>query len=147
MALNQGRPIFDVATRLKDLTAILATAASQVAGVDKILDVGLDAKFIGVAQVNVTALNVSAAANLYTIRIEGSDSATFAGTTVKELAILRLGHATAVGLSGIASVVGQYTLHLSNEVNGARFRYIRAHITVAGSPVTITCEIFLSKSC
>lgn len=132
---------FDVNLQLKDSAAVTSTAAAQVSGVAKVVDLGagrVDAKVIN----NVTAANVSAAANKYTLTLQGSNDAAF-GSFVT-LANLELGHATALGEA--ARSTGVWEQPFNNVVAGTIYRYVRQYITIAGSPVSITHEAWIAKS-
>lgn len=141
MARNQKDETFDYDLRLKDAGAVAASAAAQVGGAAKVLDVGaarVDARTI----VDVSAITVGAADQLYGIEMQFSNDSTFA-TGVVIGPSLRLGHQTATGASA-ASTVGRYELPWTNEVNGVTYRYARAYTRVAGTGPSInyTANVF-----
>lgn len=138
MGNMQNKSTFDANLELKDSYAVTASAAAQVDSAAKVLDLGGTngtPVVEGKAIFDVSAINNSAAANKYTLAIEGSTTSAF--STKYVLAKIELGHATATG-EAAAKGTGQWVLPFSNEVNGTPLRYIRHYVTIAGSPVTIT---------
>ena len=134
---------FDASLQLKDSYALTATAAAQVSSAAKVVDLGpgqVTAKVVH----NVTAANVSAAANKYTLDLQASNDSTFA-TVVVSLGKFVLGHATALGESSARST-GTFEQPFTNNVNGTNYRYVRQYVTIAGSPVTITHHSFMAKA-
>ena len=132
----------DMNLQLKDSAAVTATAAAQVSGAAKVIDLGagrVDAKVIN----NVTAINNTAAANKYTLTLQGSNTADMSTGNVT-LAKMELGHATALGEA--ARSTGVWEQPFTNELNGTVYRYVRQYITIAGSPVSITHEAWIAKS-
>lgn len=133
MALQRNRmdATFDFALRLKDAGAIGASAAAQVGGVDKILDMGA-ARFDGRVIVDVTACEVDTGNEKYQIMVQGSTSPTFA-SGVWNLAALILGDSS-VSLETVDTAATRHQeIPFTNEVNGIVYRYIRLYTFVAGT--------------
>ncbi|AOG04134.1 hypothetical protein [Bosea sp. RAC05] len=84
---------FDAALELKDAGAVTASAAAQVGGSAKILDVG-NAQFEAMLIVDVTAMDVANADERYEIILQGSNSSTFA-SGIENLAAIELGASAA----------------------------------------------------
>lgn len=134
---------FDANLKLANVgAAITASAEGKIGSTAKILDVGL-ARVDARAVIDVSALNVSAAANKYTFSIQGSNSATFA-TIGANLGQMVIGHKTATG-NAAANTVGRYEVQFTNEQDGVLYRYIRLYTTIAGSPVSITFTANVAK--
>lgn len=95
--------------------------------------------------VNVSAIDVASTDEIYTIRLEGSNSASFA-SGIEELASMTLSAAAAApGNGDVGSDAGRYTVTGSNERNGRTYRYVRLHNTVAGTTPSITYQSDLGK--
>lgn len=124
---------FDYALIMKDAGLVAATAAAQVGGVDKILDVGagrIDARVI----VDISACEVATGNEEYRITVQGSSSSTFA-SDVWNLGAIEVGDSS-VSLESADTVAGRREVHFCNEVNGTTFRYLRVHTFVAGTIAT-----------
>jgi hypothetical protein len=133
---------FDALTQLKDAGAVAASAAAQVASVAKILDMGAG-RFDGTVVVDVSAIDVSSADEIYDIIIQGSNSASFA-SGVENLAQLNLAAAAVRDGGGQVSTVGRYELGVTNEQADVIYRYVRAYTKVAGTTPSINYTAFLS---
>lgn len=126
---------FDYATRLKDAGLVAASAAAQVGGADKILDVGaqrLDARVI----LDFTAIEAASNDEFYLISIQGSDSSTFASTTHVNLASQVVGDATKTGEGLDSTPAARREMPFCNEINGHIYRYLRIYTFVAGTIAT-----------
>ena len=133
MALQRNRrdATMDYSLRLKDAGAIAASAAAQVGGADKILDMGA-ARFDGRVVVDVTACEVDTGNEGYKIWVQGSTSPTFA-SGVWILGGLSLGD-SAVSLETVDTAATRHQeIAFCNEVNGVVFRYIRLYTVVIGT--------------
>jgi hypothetical protein len=126
---------FDYATRLKDAGLVAASAAAQVGGSDKILDLGgahrIDARVI----VDVTACEVATGNEKYCIKVQGSSSSTFA-SAVWNLGEITLGDSSVSLESTDTAATRRQEIAFTNEVNGTCFRYIRIYTEVAGTIAT-----------
>jgi hypothetical protein len=132
---NQRSYTFDATMQLKDAGLIGASAAAQVGGSNQILDVGAS-PFMGVAVIDVSAIEIDTGNEDYQIIIQGSNSASFA-SGIENLAALDLG-ANSSGRKGGAqdSIAGRYELPFLNVQRDTVFRYIRAYTLVAGTIAT-----------
>ena len=142
MPTNQKNATYDALLLLKDSAAVTATGVAQVAGANKILDLGaarLDYRIIN----DVSAIKTSATDESYRLRVQLSNSSTFASGVVTHSA-LELGAPSATG-NTIATPVGRYEKQGSNEVNGTIYRYMRVAFVVAGTAPTITNTSYLVK--
>jgi hypothetical protein len=124
---------FDYNLRMKDAGLVAASAAAQVGGADKIIDIGagrVDARVI----VDVSACEVATGNEQYIVIVQGSDSATFA-SGVWNLGATMLGDSS-VSLESADTVAGRREIHFCNEVNGTVYRYLRVYTFVAGTIAT-----------
>ncbi len=143
MPRNQKDATYDNATLLKDSGAVTASAAAQVLAANKILDIGL-ARLDGRVICDVSAITVATADNLYQIKCQFSNSATFASGVIGG-SVLMLGHATMLVGESVASVIGRYELWFTNELNGSLYRYMRMYTQVAGTTPSINYTAFLAN--
>jgi len=119
---------------MKDAGLVAASAAAQVGGSNKILDMGAG-RFEGVLVVDVTAIEIASNDEEYDIIVQGSSSSSFA-SDIQNLGQLNLG-ATEVRQGGaIDSTTGRYELLFTNEQDDTVYRYIRVYTVVAGSIAT-----------
>lgn len=135
IARNSRDFTFDYALRLKDAGLVAASAGAQVGGADKILDVGagrIDARVI----LDFTAIEAATNDELYIICIQGSDSATFGGTTHTNLGACVVGDPTKTGEGVDSTATQRRELAFTNEVNGHVFRYLRIYTVVTGTIAT-----------
>lgn len=121
---------------MKDAGLVAASAAATVAGAAKVADVGnglVNAELV----VDVSAIEIASNDELYSIAVQGSDTADFtAGTPViEELAVLNVG-ASEVLAGNQDSAAGRYVLPFRNEKCGTVFPYLRVYTTVAGAVAT-----------
>jgi hypothetical protein len=122
---------------LKDAGLIAADAAAQVAAADKRVDLGLG-RFDGRLIFDVTAIEVASGDELYRLKWQLSNSATFASGVIGQGQI-DLGNLVAsgrVGETDTDSVVGTYEIGVCNEVNGTLYRYGRVYTDVTGTIAT-----------
>lgn len=136
---------FDALLQLKDAGAITSSAAAQVSGSNKILDMGAG-RFDGVVTVDVSAIDIVSNDEEYNIIIQGSNSASFA-SGIENLAMLNLGATEVRDGGGQDSTVGRYEIHVTNEQADTVYRYIRAYTFIAGTSTTpsINYTAFLSN--
>lgn len=124
---------YDTALLLKDAGVVAASAAAQVAGADKILDVG-DAEVHGELQIDITAIEVASNDERYAVILQGSDSATFA-SGIENLAERNFGAVEVVGGSA-DSLVGRYRVPFTTNASGTLYRYLRIYTFIAGTIAT-----------
>jgi hypothetical protein len=132
---NQKDFTFDYAMRMKDAGLVAASAAAQVGGADKILDIGaqrLDARVI----LDFSAIEAATNDEYYLISIQGSDSATFGGTTHVNLATCAVGDPTKTGEGVDSTAAARREMAFCNEINGHVYRYVRIYTFVAGTIAT-----------
>lgn len=145
--------IFDSLLQLKDAGAITASAAAQVGGSNKILDLGatLPTSNQPVAEVNadvvidVSAVDVSSTNETYTIHVQGSNSSSFA-SGIANLASLELNY-TPTGGADVVAAVGRHLMRFTNWKNGTLYRYIRLYTVCGGTTPSINYTGFLAKDC
>ncbi len=131
---NRSTGTFDASLEFKDAGLVAATAAAQVDGANKIVDLG-EARWEGTMYFDVSAVEIASNDELFTVAIQGSDSSTFA-SGIENLAMIDFG-ATEVRKGGaIDSTTGRYELGFSNVQDGVTYRYCRVHTTVAGTIAT-----------
>ncbi len=140
---------YDTNLLLKDSTALTASAAAQVAAVNKVFDTGFvsggpGALFKGIAVLDVTAMDISSADEKYVLIIQGSNSPTFA-SGIENLAELDLG-ATASRNGGAGnSLIGRYEVSFQNEQADVMYQYIRHYVLISGTTPTITHTCFVGR--
>lgn len=125
---------FDYDLRLKDAGLVAASAAAQVGGSNKIVDVGAQ-RFDGRVIIDVSACEVATGDEKYVIIVQGSSSSTFA-SNVWNLASIPLGDST-VSLESADTAAGRrQEIAFCNEVNGTVYRYLRVYTQVVGTIAT-----------
>ena len=141
--ISRFNRIVDAQTILQDdTTAVTTSTYGTVGGSTKTLDVGTgQIEFTAVIDIN--AIVVGTADNIYRIHIAGSNSSTFANTIVL-LATLTIGHATATGESLTSPTTGRYFLRGHNTKYGTAYRYLRVQWVPAGTGLSIDGECYLS---
>lgn len=136
MARQQKDFTYDNATLLKDAGLVAASAAAQVSGSAKVLNMGAS-RFDGRVIIDATAIEVDTGDELYTIIAQGSNSPTFAGggTPTVNLGAVLLGHSSTT-LETASTAIGRRELAICNEVNGVTYQYVRMFTKVAGTIAT-----------
>lgn len=125
---------FDKNLLFKDAGVIAASAAAQVAAVDKIIDTGggpslWEAEMV----VDVSAIEVATDEH-YEIEFQVSNSATFASVYHAQVT-LNLGHASVIG-GDTDTPAGRYVFGVSNYFGGTVYRYVRLFTRIAGTIAT-----------
>jgi len=124
--------------------AITADSDGQVAGADKIHDVG-QARFEAVMLIDVSAIDIVSNDERYVVLVQGSSSPTFA-SNIENLAAIELG-ATEVRSGGAKdSTIGRYELPFCNEQDSEIYRYLRIYVDVAGTTPSLTFKAWASTS-
>lgn len=122
---------FDADLLLKDAGLIAASAAAQVAGSPKVLDVG-PARMDGVVVIDVSAIEIASNDEEYDIILQGCALADFS-SGIESLAQMNMG-ATEVRQGGAKdSETGRFEMLFTNEQDGTVYRYLRLYTVVAGS--------------
>lgn len=141
MSRNATRT-YDAALLLKDSYAVaVASAAGQVGGQNKIIDLGSGWTH-GFVRFEVSAMDVATGDEIYTLALEFSNSSTFASGIVRGVEI-QVGDA--VPLAGdIDMDAGRYELPFTNEIDGTIYRYVRTWTvaSITGSSITHTAALF-----
>ncbi len=142
--MRQSKDVtFDALLQLKDAGLVAASAAATVGGQARIVDLG-KAYLEGRVIIDVSAIEVASGDEGYRIRMQISDSSTFA-SGVFTAAVLPLGDSTTTGASA-DSTTGRYTLGFSNEMGGVQYRYARLYTEVVGTVATgINYTAFIAK--
>ncbi len=133
----------DIDLILKDAGLVASSGVATVDGSAKVVDLGAGL-VMGELYLDVTAIEIADDDELYTIRLQGSNSATFA-SGYEDLLSLDLGAAEV--LSGDKdSETGRYLLPFRTEKNGTTYRYVRLYTTVDGTVGTgINYSAWLAK--
>lgn len=99
----------------------------------------------GIVVCNITAVEVDTGDELYTISLQGTNTAAFGGTDIVDLCMFKLGDAAVLpGASDLTT--GIVTMHFCNEFLSTVYRYLRLYITIAGTIATgINFSAFLTK--
>lgn len=126
---SRNSQTFDYALRLKDTGAITASAAAQVGGVAKVLDVGLGARMTGKVVIEISALDFTTTDETYDIALQGSDAA--AGTFV-ELGSIKV------------TAAQRYELHFVNAIDKTLYQFLRLFTTVGGTTPSINYTAFVA---
>lgn len=134
MARNQFDQTHDDEMLFKDAGLVAADAAAQVDGSNKIVDLGLS-RFDGVMFIDVSAIEVASGDESYRIKIQFSNSATFASGVIGGPQ-LHLGDSSVLIGESADSTTGHYELPFCNEVNGTLYRHARIYTDVAGTIAT-----------
>jgi hypothetical protein len=135
--------MIDVTHILKDAGLVAASAAGQVDGSDKIVDLGngiVEGKLV----VDVTAIEIANNDEAYRISLQGSSKADFADT-IEELASVELG-AQEVLAGDQDSTTGRYQVPFRTEKNGTVWPYVRVYTEVVGTVASgINFSAYLNK--
>lgn len=134
MARNQKDFTPDTGTLLKDAGLVAADAAATVAAAAAILDLGL-ARMDGRVIIDVSAIEVATGDEIYRIKTQFSNSASFASGVIGGPQY-HLGDSTTLVGESADSVVGRYEMPCSNEINGTLYRYMRIYTDVTGTIAT-----------
>jgi len=131
------------------VSSIVTSQAGINLEVAKIVDLG-DGVVEGVMIVDIDAIDIDEADELYEIELQAAQSATFATAgLVRNLAMLELG-AGEVLTNGTATTGDEgaagarYVVPFRNVINGTVYRYVRSYIEIAGTGPGITTTIWLS---
>lgn len=119
---------------LKDADLVAASAAAQVSGAEKILDVGA-ARMEGTVVIDVSAIETDSSNEAYDLILQGSNSASFA-SGVENLASLNLGHTSGRDGGAQTNSAGRFELPFTNEQDDTTYRYLRMYTKVAGTIAT-----------
>jgi hypothetical protein len=143
-ALKRNRT-YDSLLELQDSAAITTTVAGKVGGVAKVVDVGA-ALFEGDAIIDISAITCTTD-QLYTIKIQGTNTAAFASTDIVDLVILNVGagEVLAAATAAVDTPTGRTILPFNNEQSGTVYRYLRVYFITTGDAESITLTIRAGK--
>jgi hypothetical protein len=144
MPLNQKGFTFDAQHLCKDAGAVTSSAAAQVGGSNRIIDLGDAARVDARAIVDVSAIDVSSGDEAYTIEVQVSSSATFA-SDIAVAGIARLGHSSVSFESASTAAPHRREIAFTNEINGTLRRYLRVFHRIAGTTPSINYTAALAR--
>jgi hypothetical protein len=133
MARNQKDFTYDHATLLKDAGLVATSAAATVASSARQLDLG-PARIDGRVIVDISAVEIDTGNEKYEIEAQVSNTSGF-GAGIVITGLLKLGHSS-VSNESASSGAGRRELHITNEVNGVTYRYLRLFTRVGGTVAT-----------
>lgn len=143
---------FDANLQLSDnAAAYTADGYAQVAGADAILDLGgnqgvtpaQQARIDAMLVIDVTAIDVASADEVYRIKVLGGNLATMLATRV--LAEMTLGKGTAkVPSSTLDDATGRYELPFCTEQDDVKYEFVKLYIDVAGTTPSISFQAFVA---
>lgn len=134
---------FDALLQLKDAGLVAASAAATVGGQARVVDLG-KAYLSGRVLIDITAVEVASGDEGYRIRMQFSDSSTFASGVFNGPELV-VGDST-ITTSSADTATGRYELGFSNEVAGVAYRYARLYTEVQGAIATgINYTAFIAK--
>lgn len=148
---------FDVDLMLEDsltsagaVSAIVASQEGKILDVAKVIDLG-DGLTEGYMIVDIDAILCSAADVLYNIKLQGTNTAAFAGTDIFDLAQVNLGAgellANATAGQDMGAAGDRFVVPFRNELAGTFYRYVRVYTLIAnGTGETITYNCWLTKT-
>lgn len=97
-----------------------------------------------VCVIDVEAIDVSSANEVYTFRLVGSNVANRSDGQVLDTLIL--GHAGTITIQAVNTAAGmRFVMRARSELNDTQFRYIDLHLTAAGTTPSITFGAYISK--
>lgn len=122
--------------------AITADGVTQVGGADATKKVGAG-RFEAVLIVDVSAIDISSADEVYHLLLQGSNASNF--SSVETLAQLSLGATAARPGGAVNSVVGRYEIPFITEQHDTVYDYIRLYADVAGTTPSITLKAWIAE--
>ena len=136
---------FDSDLELKDAGLVAASAAAQVGGSNRILDLGSGALF-GTVVIDVSAIEVASGDELYQVGWQLSNESDFA-SDIFEAATVEMGDAAVLkGDTDYPAAGERVVLPVHNVVGWAVYRYARLYTTVSGTVATgINYSAYLAK--
>lgn len=94
--------------------------------------------------INVEAIDIASANEVYTFRVVGSNNPNRSDGTV--LGMAQLGHAATITIETVNTAAGdQFEIRFATEKDGVNYRYIDLHLTAAGTTPSITFNAHASK--
>jgi len=147
---NFGLPA-DELSIMKDAGLVATSGAATVSSVARVFDCaangagGSTPPTRGMSQapvlnatmdVNITAIEVASGDELYTVILEGCNTADFStgSPQIEPLAMMAVGAGAVIpGAGSTSTPIGRMTLHFTNEKQGTTYRYLRVFTVVAGT--------------
>lgn len=100
----------------------------------------------GVYVIDITAIDIASGDETYSLRLEGSNSSSFASGVVT-LAATLVGKGSAIVTNGADQQTGRIMLPFRNDKLGTVYRYLRAYTDVTGTTPSIDYISRLSYCC
>ncbi|EHK77694.1 hypothetical protein SM0020_12240 [Sinorhizobium meliloti CCNWSX0020] len=124
--------------------AVTADGQSQVGGAaaEKKLGPG---RFEGVLIIDVSAIDISSADEVYHLCLQGAASGADAFTTTETLAQISLGATAARPGAAINSVIGRYEIPFITEQHDTVYDWVRLYVDVAGTTPSITFKAWIAE--
>jgi len=143
--MSQRQYTYDNNLALKDAGLVAASAAAQVAGAAKVVDLGAG-RVEGAVVIDVSAIETATGDEKYELELQLSNDAAFAaGNVVAE--VVKLGDSSTTG-SSADSGTGRREMPFTNEVAGTIYRYARMYTRIAGTIATgINYTAFIGLFC
>lgn len=135
----------------QDLELILADGAAVTAdGVTTVAAAAVSKKlgpgrFEGVLIIDVSAIDISSADEVYHLCLQGSASGAEAFTTKENLVQISLGATAARPGAAINSVIGRYELPFITEQHDTVYDWVRLFVDVAGTTPSITFKAWIAE--
>ncbi len=141
--MGQRNYNLDVELMLADgAAAVTADGVSQVGGQAVNIQLG-PGRFEGVLIIDVSAIDISSADEVYNLILEGASSNAFSATEV--LTQYALG-ATAVRPHGaVNSVIGRYEIPFITEQHDTVYDWVRLYADVGGTTPSITFKAWIAE--
>jgi hypothetical protein len=122
--------------------ALTADGVSLVAAAPAAKQVG-PGRFEAVLIIDVSAIDVSSADEVYHFCLQGGPTSAFA--TKENLAQISLGHTSARPGAPVTSVIGRYEIPFTTEQHDAVYDWIRLYVDVAGTTPSVTFKAWIAE--
>lgn len=133
----------DIELLLADGAApVTADGVSQVAGAAALKEVG-PGRFEAVMIIDVIAIDLSSADEVYHLCLQGSPDNTFA--TKENVAQISLGATAARPGGAVNSVIGRYEVPFTTDQHDTVYRWIRLFTDVSGTTPSITFKAWIAE--
>jgi len=133
---TRPKGIFDADMEFKDAGLVGTSAAAEVDGSAKYVDVGTG-HFKGQMIIDVSALEIATGDESYDIVIQGSNTTAFTAAGIVDLCEMNVGAKGAKRSDcDKDDATGRFKLFFDNENNGTYYQYIRIFTVVAGTVAT-----------
>lgn len=140
--MSRNKRTYDHALLLGDGGSITASAAAEVGGTARVLDLGAGQCY-GDIIVDVSELDVDTGNEIVTIGVQISSSATFA-SDIYQVASLAIGDAAALA-GDVDMTTGRYVIPFNNMIaDDVVKRYLRIYYTIAGTVAGFDATAYLA---